>query len=411
MVLLWIGLRLAALNRPFWMDESFSAALAFQSPAMIVDVCEKDVHPPGYYLLLRAWNAVLRPGQPAVEWTLIDFKLPAIETMGLFEWDGPQGRIKTPGVFPKEPIYWHEAPLAPLHALRLLSIFFGGLAALFSYWLARRLFPDSKSIALIVLFFFAASGYTLTWDTIIRSYSCGAALSTALVLAGIWGLQSNRLKSAAALAAILIAASFLTNYPTIIIFPGALLLIWLASGANRRSFTFAAASLVAGGVLVLILWGRSFFGQFGKIPSEAILAQPFGQALGDQFGRVVLDYWRMLFSEGVWRYLANPQSDYLDSLLNLSPTNPILYLIAFSLYAGAILASFYRLYTTRSRLLLGIAAAAFLPGLFIIVGNVIKPGFFRLHARHLYPAAPFFYLFIAHGLSVLFRCKTRDAKT
>ena len=70
-------LRAASLNQPFWMDESFTSTLATQPPSMIFHVCAKDVHPPGYFLLMRGWNAlcraVLRPPPPTEDWTLKDF--------------------------------------------------------------------------------------------------------------------------------------------------------------------------------------------------------------------------------------------------------------------------------------------------------------------------------------------------
>lgn len=414
LVLAWGLLRYAAIDRPFWMDESFSAALAFQSPSKIVDVCQKDVHPPGYYLMLRGWNAlmrmILRSPEPEVQWRLIDFRLPAIETMGLFEWEGPNGRGKTPGVFLKEPVYWSEVPLAPIQSLRLMSVILGGLAMLFTALLAQRLFPGSRFIPLLVIAFYALSGFTLTWDTVIRSYSSGAAFTSALALAGVWGLQTGRLKLAALLVAVLMTGAFLTNYPTLVVLPGIALLIWLAGGSSRRSLAFTAAGFALGAMLILLLWGRSFFGQFGKVPSEPVLALPFSQALGDQFQRVILDYWRLLFVEGIWHWMANQPSDYIDTLVNLSPTNPVLYLTAFGLYSAAIVAVFHHLLNRKSPVVLGIVLAALLPGLFIMSGNVVKPGFFRLHARHLYPAAPFFYLMLAYGLSVVFRCGCDPAR-
>lgn len=404
--LVWLGLRVAALDRPFWMDESTSAALAFQPPSTVVDVVRKDVHPPGYYLLLNGWNRLMRAALPSPDppgpWRLVDFRVQAIETAGVYTWQGPPGLVETAGVFPREMIYWNEAPLAPLAALRVLSLVFGALAAGMAWLLARRLFPCCPLIQLLVLGCFSLSGYTLAWDTVIRSYNLGAACTAGMVLAGVWALQSGRLRTGAVMVALLSAAAFLTNYPALVMFPGAALAIWLAGGMNRRSFAFASAGFAAGGAICLILWGPAFFAQFGRVPSREALSAPFGQALGTQIGRVSLDYWRMLFAEGAWHWLADRQSGRLDPLLALSPVNPVLYTVAFAGYAAAIGAALYRLARHPSPTLAAIAIAAWLPGAIVILGNTLKPDFFRFHARHFYPAAPFFYLMLAYGVAALF---------
>jgi hypothetical protein len=310
----------------------------------ILDVCRKDVHPPGFYLLVSFWNSILTGASDspnAGNWTLIDFNVEAIETMGLYKWQGPEGLIETPGVFPDQPIYWSETPLAPLWQLRLIGIFFGFLAMLFSYLLARILFPESLAIALLVLLIFTASGFTLTWDTVLRSYSCGAALCSGVALAGVWGLRADRLKTAGILVAFLIACAFLTNYPTLVVFPGLLLMFLLIGGMKRRVFAFVAISFIFAGILILALWGRSFFAQMTRVPSQALLQSSMMAMAGEQFERIVLDYWRLLFSEGIWRWMANRESGYLDHLVNLSPINPILYLFFFILYSASIIAAIY----------------------------------------------------------------------
>jgi mannosyltransferase len=58
-VLLGFGIRLAvSASRDFWYDEAFSALVASQDWADTVETIRHDVHPPLYYVLLRAWVAL-----------------------------------------------------------------------------------------------------------------------------------------------------------------------------------------------------------------------------------------------------------------------------------------------------------------------------------------------------------------
>ncbi len=66
--LLLIGLLLAFALRLYhlggeslWYDETVSAVLAEQSPAALIAHTARDIHPPGYYLLLHGWQRLTHP--------------------------------------------------------------------------------------------------------------------------------------------------------------------------------------------------------------------------------------------------------------------------------------------------------------------------------------------------------------
>lgn len=63
-ILLAFALRLQHLGvASFWYDETVSFALAQEPAADLITHTARDIHPPGYYLLLRAWLALLPPGR------------------------------------------------------------------------------------------------------------------------------------------------------------------------------------------------------------------------------------------------------------------------------------------------------------------------------------------------------------
>lgn len=66
--LLALAVRLPGLARPLWLDECFSLRMAALPPAALVHEARTgDAHPPGYYLVLRAWlqqGPGAQPGEP-----------------------------------------------------------------------------------------------------------------------------------------------------------------------------------------------------------------------------------------------------------------------------------------------------------------------------------------------------------
>ena len=46
-------------SQSLWYDEGNSAKMIFRSTMEIVSASAADVHPPGYYLLLKAWSGMM----------------------------------------------------------------------------------------------------------------------------------------------------------------------------------------------------------------------------------------------------------------------------------------------------------------------------------------------------------------
>ena len=85
-------LRFARLGgASLWLDEAISARMASLPPAEVIAGVAKDLHPPGYYLLLRFWSLpwpVNDAGLPA-EWTIRSLSAVAsILTLPLAYWIG-----------------------------------------------------------------------------------------------------------------------------------------------------------------------------------------------------------------------------------------------------------------------------------------------------------------------------------
>jgi 4-amino-4-deoxy-L-arabinose transferase-like glycosyltransferase len=81
-VVLLVGLSLRLqllLGRPLWIDEALSLETASQLPAAIwATSAREEPHPPGYYLLLRAWVNVTGLGGTDARWLSLPFGLASI---------------------------------------------------------------------------------------------------------------------------------------------------------------------------------------------------------------------------------------------------------------------------------------------------------------------------------------------
>lgn len=65
-ILLALGLRLARLDfQPLWWDEGWSVYFAAADVSTLLELTAVDIHPPLYYLLLRAWSEVVGWGAPS----------------------------------------------------------------------------------------------------------------------------------------------------------------------------------------------------------------------------------------------------------------------------------------------------------------------------------------------------------
>ena len=95
-----LRLWLAALPDPLWYDEAFSVAVARLPLAQMIAATAGDVHPPGYYIVLKAWMQAAPGMVPmATVARLLSFVL-SLVALGLFwhvltAWELPQRRKET----------------------------------------------------------------------------------------------------------------------------------------------------------------------------------------------------------------------------------------------------------------------------------------------------------------------------
>ncbi len=144
-VLAGFALRLYRLGADsLWYDETVSTALAGSPLPELIRHTAGDIHPPGYYLLLRGWL------------TLAGY---------------PNGRADPTG-----------------NGLEFMagffSLFWGVILIALAYALARRL-TGSQSIALLAVALTALSPYNIWYSQEVRMYTLGAALGV-LALYALW---------------------------------------------------------------------------------------------------------------------------------------------------------------------------------------------------------------------------------
>ncbi len=264
--------------------------------------------------------------------------------------------------------------------------------------LGKELFPQSPWIWIGALALYCLSGYCILWDTVIRSYSAAAMCVAALAWASIRCARGPRWKTMGGLSALAIALGFWTNYVTLVHLPGIALAAWIVSGFSPKAFWRILGVFAAGVALAALVWGRGFLGQLGKSPSPGLLAFPILESLDYQTTAMALHYWSMAFSQAIWEWLAaGRMEDGFNVLSNLSPLNPVLYSLAFLAYGAGLFANGWALARRPGLALAALALLAFAPAAIVIGGNTILPHSFRLHGRHMAPAAPMFFLFLAHG--------------
>ena len=140
-ILLAFGLRLHRLGaESFWYDETVSVFLARQSIPELIAHTARDIHPPGYYLLLHGWGWLAQPSLTSG----LEF---------LYAWP---------------------------------SLFWGMLLLPLVLALGRRLF--SVRVAWVSLWLTAVNPYHIWYSQEVRMYTLGAGLG----LLCLWGVVSYR---------------------------------------------------------------------------------------------------------------------------------------------------------------------------------------------------------------------------
>ena len=163
-------LRVYNINaKEFWYDEAFTARMTENSFGQIIDLSAKDVHPPLYYLTVKAWTSVS-----------------GTSDLGF----------------------------------RSLSVLFGVLLISATYYLVNLL-TDNKLKALLVSTVIAVNPFLITYSKEARSYSMFAFIFTLLMIIVFRLRKDNKGWLAVS---ILLPVFFLTHYISVFSIP---VLIWL----------------------------------------------------------------------------------------------------------------------------------------------------------------------------------------
>jgi hypothetical protein len=388
-LLLAAGLRVFHLGHAFWIDESFSAALATQEFSTITRLSAKDVHPPFYFLALRVWNLLgleIFGGSPAAKHIqLIDYHLGERSAPAVFTVREGESEPSTlaDGIHPAA---WEKYALAPLWFLRLFNVV-GALVSVGLVWLlATYLYPKNLHIALYGCLIFTCSGFAIFWDTVIRSYSFVAIFILGLYV--LWPLMPNsfarRMLFCGALGSLLLL-SYLTSYIALFFIP-AYGVMSVLHGKSRGGWMWYIGTILLSVGLFLLVWGGRMEYQVGLGPPGS--APGLGALLVGCIHNVAVCislFWRLVFSYEPW------------NVLNAN-SSPVLYYVAFFLFAIVIGSGLWR-YRNGLSVSDGIVLSSMLaPFLIPAATDALRPGLLPLEARYFYPVLPFFALFLAAGL-------------
>ena len=190
-ILVGFGLRIFRLGgESLWYDETVSVFLAQRSVPELIAHTARDIHPPGYYLLLHAWQALVHPSLAHG----LEF---------LYAWP---------------------------------SLFFGLLLLPLLYVLGRKLF--NPQVGLLALWLAGVNPFHIWYSQEVRMYTLGAALGLLALWAVIrwWGTEGTRARLWLALYALAAGAGLYTLYYFAFLLVGinALVLLWLAWSRGSR---------------------------------------------------------------------------------------------------------------------------------------------------------------------------------
>ncbi|HEY5805808.1 MAG TPA: glycosyltransferase [Candidatus Saccharimonadales bacterium] len=243
--------------RSIWFDEAYSVALIRQPLDQLIYFTSVDVHPPLYYMALKAWAFI-----------------------------------------------FGESELA----LRSLSMVCGALASGVAVVLARYMF--GARAALIALPFVVLSPFLLRYDIEARMYAMASliCITATYVLVRALSASDRRRKFALwAVYAILVAAGMYTQYYTALVWVVHFVWCLAVTGRQRPIWkTFAQPWLLAfvGAVVLYAPWIHSFLWQIGNVQN--------GFWIGPVTIREVLNVGTMFMS-----YRAQWQLDPMQSLATM----------------------------------------------------------------------------------------------
>lgn len=236
------GLRVYGLDhQSLWSDEGASAAMTWRTPAEILAASAADIHPPLYYLLLRAW----------------------VEGVGRGEF-----------------------------GLRFLSVMAGVLTVALTARLGGRLFGAPGRLVAGV--FFAVSPLAVYYAQEARMYALLGMLG-ALGMNGLWDLaarKANRRWPAAITYLVGMAGALYTQYFGALLLAAANLWFGLRLLWGRKAYPAAGATLARWvglqlGIGVLIApWYLVVLPQLGRW-ATGVPPRPLGENLRDAAGQVL----------------------------------------------------------------------------------------------------------------------------
>lgn len=238
-----------------WYDETVSVYLAGQRIPELIAHTARDIHPPGYYLLLRGWLA------------LTGF---------------PTGHADASG-------YRLEFVAA------FLSLLFGVLLIPLTWRLARRLRLDDKT-ATVAALLIAVSPFGVWYSQEVRMYTLGAALGVVCLLATtpfLFGDSTpGRLWRAAVLFAVAAAAGLYTLYYFAFLLVSINLLVfalllwrWRATGRAARQAALIWLLAQLGALLLFAPWLPTAWRQATDPPVPPWRSAPqLGASLAESWG-------------------------------------------------------------------------------------------------------------------------------
>lgn len=353
-----LALRLVHLGQDsLWYDETVSSYLAGQRAAELVAHTARDIHPPLYYLLLRAWLLLL---------------------------GYPTGQASPDG-------YGLEFVAA------LLSLFFGVLLVPLTWQLARRLglpHPAPLLSALLI----AISPFGVWYSQEVRMYTVGAVLGTVVLLATLPFLRTavspGRLRRAAVVYAVAAAAGMYTLYYFAFLLVSLNLLVLsalAAKGLARRLRTdrpelrgrlIVWLAAQAGALLLYLPWLPVAWRQATNPPVPPWRTMP-------HLLEVLVESWTAL----TLGQSADPARFWPLLLLALA-----LVILGIAAARRSPLTVHRSPFTINHSLIL--LTAAFGPLLLILLASLATPLY---HVRYLFTYSPAFSVLLALGLAALWR--------
>ncbi len=359
------ALRLVHLGRDsLWYDETVSVYLAGQPATELVAHTARDIHPPAYYLLLRAW--LLVSGYPTGHADPSGFRL---ELMAAF-----------------------------------LSLMLGVVLVPLTWQLAKRL-RLGDSVAALAALLAALSPFGVWYSQEVRMYTLGACLAVLCLLATTAFLMgrgaSHTLVRAAILFALATAAGLATLYYFAFLLASINLLVipvlalrWQQRRAARSAPPHETARKPAARLLSesaarpLILW---LLAQAGALA----LYLPWLPIAWRQATDPPVPPWRMAPQIGQalvesWNALSFGQSADAARLW------PLL-LVTLALVAGGVAAAWRRRGQPRLAAIF-LLVATFGPPALILLASAATPLY---HVRYLFTFAPPFSILLALGLATL----------